>query len=100
MSLEALISEAVAVGVRQALADLSPTTSTEPDTVLTTREAAKLLHLDEQTIRTEAEAGRLPGLLIGRGWKFSRQALLAVLRHPNPTDTAQMRVRQAGQKAV
>lgn len=80
--------------LREELAALPPAPA-EPDAVLSTRQAARLLGLDEATVRTEAATGRLPGLLIGRGWRFSRQALLALLRQPNPTAPAPQRVQQA-----
>lgn len=69
--------------------------SSEADEVLNTTRAAKLLGIDQVTLRTEAAAGRLPGMLVGNGWKFSRNALLATLRCPHPTDTAPLRVQQS-----
>lgn len=99
MNLEQLIATTVREAVAAALTDLAPAAASEPDEVLNTRQAAKLLHLDEQTVRVEAEAGRLPGLLVGRGWKFSRAALLALLHRPNPTDIAQLRVQQTDRQA-
>lgn len=92
MSLDELVAASVERALAQHLTRLPAPTSDEPDAVLNTREAAKLLHLDEETVRVEALAGNLPGRLIGRGWKFSRRALLAWLRHealsPTPTPIA------------
>lgn len=71
-----------------------PVQPEEPDEVLNTAQAAKLLGVTPDTIRSYAAEGILPGLCIGNGWKFSRRALLATLQVPNPTVTAPMRVQQ------
>lgn len=47
----------------------------QPD-VLTTAQVAGLLQVEEQTVTGLAEAGDLPGRLIGREWRFARQAVL------------------------
>jgi excisionase family DNA binding protein len=47
--------------------------------VLTLEEAAALLRLPAQTLRTSARAGDLPGRAFGEQWRFSRTALLAWL---------------------
>lgn len=71
--------------VAEELSRLTPAQA-EADEVLNTKGAARLLGVDEQTVRTEAEAGRLPGLLIGRGWKFSSRALMQALHDTRATD--------------
>ena len=47
--------------------------------VLTLPQAAELLQVAEDTVRKLAEAGELPGRLLGEEWRFSRAALLAWL---------------------
>jgi excisionase family DNA binding protein len=44
--------------------------------VLTTAQLARLLQVDEDTVRTLAKRGELPGRKVGRHWRFSRQAIL------------------------
>jgi excisionase family DNA binding protein len=62
----------------------------EPD-VLTVEQLAELLQVDEQTVRSLATKGELPGRKVGRQWRFSRQAVLDWLATP-----AQSRRRAAG----
>jgi excisionase family DNA binding protein len=50
-----------------------------PREVLTTAEVAELLQVDEAAIRALARKGDLPGRKIGRGWRFSREAVLTWL---------------------
>lgn len=40
---------------------------------------AKLLDCDTKTVQEKARCGLLPGIKIGRSWRFPRQALLHVL---------------------
>ena len=71
--------------------DLNPTTgqtsprrsngikTADPDIegpVLTSREAALLLKVSEEIVKTEAEAGRLPGRKLGDQWRFGRVAVI------------------------
>lgn len=52
--------------------------------VLTLAQAAELLQVDEELVRTLAEEGTLPGRLVGDEWRFSLRALLAWLSQPEP----------------
>ena len=52
-----------------------------PD-VLTVEQLAELLQLDDQTVRSLAAKGELPGRKLGRHWRFSRQAVLDWLATP------------------
>jgi excisionase family DNA binding protein len=49
-----------------------------PD-VLTPKQAAELLQVDEEELLELAEAGSVPGRRIGDRWRFSRPALIAWL---------------------
>lgn len=65
----------------------------EYDEVLTAEEAATLLRVSLQTLLKESRLGRLPGIKIGREWRYSRQALLTHLRQypgirDEPDDTS------------
>src|SRR5919201_4752764 len=53
----------------------------EPD-VLTPEQLAALLQVDEETVRSLAARGGLPGRKVGRHWRFSRQAVLDWLATP------------------
>ena len=44
--------------------------------VMTLEEAAALLRLPVEAVRTRAAAGELPGRAFGEEWRFSRAALL------------------------
>jgi excisionase family DNA binding protein len=49
--------------------------------VLTTKEAAALLRLTQDTIRRQAAAGQIPAHRLGtRGWRFYREELHQYLR--------------------
>jgi excisionase family DNA binding protein len=48
------------------------------DEVLTADEAAVLLKVSVQTVLKESREGRLPGIKIGREWRYSR---IALMRH-------------------
>jgi excisionase family DNA binding protein len=47
-----------------------------PPEVLTLREAAGMLQVERDVVRAMAEAGELPGRLLGEDWRFSRVGLL------------------------
>jgi len=49
------------------------------DEVLTTREAAKLLKMDSQSVQRMAARGDLPGKMMGNRWRFSREVILSQL---------------------
>jgi excisionase family DNA binding protein len=50
-----------------------------PPDVLTVRELAAWLQVDEATITELAEEGELPGRKLGGDWRFAREAVLAWL---------------------
>ena len=52
--------------------------------VLTLAQAAELLQVEEDLVRTLAEKGAVPGRLVGAEWRFSLRALLAWLSEPEP----------------
>jgi excisionase family DNA binding protein len=54
------------------------------DEVLTLEEAAALLKLPADTVRSRAEEGDLPGRRFGTAWRFARIAVLAWLADGDP----------------
>ena len=44
-----------------------------PDSLMTVEEAAKCVKLEQSTIYTWAKDGRLPGIKIGRFWRFKKE---------------------------
>jgi excisionase family DNA binding protein len=54
------------------------------DDVLTLEEAAALLKLPADTVRSRAEEGDLPGRRFGSEWRFARFAVLAWLADGDP----------------
>ena len=54
------------------------------DEVLTLEEAAALLKLPSDTVRSRAEEGDLPGRRFGKEWRFARIAVLAWLADGDP----------------
>jgi excisionase family DNA binding protein len=54
------------------------------DEVLTLEEAAVLLKLPADTVRSRAEEGDLPGRRFGKEWRFARIAVLAWLADGDP----------------
>ncbi|MBN9120719.1 MAG: helix-turn-helix domain-containing protein [Planctomycetes bacterium] len=58
------------------------------DDLLSTREAARLLEVTPQQVRTHARAGRLAGKLVGRDWVFRRGDVKAFVPAPRgrPSD--------------
>jgi excisionase family DNA binding protein len=59
----------------------------EPE-VLTARQLAGMLQVDEKTVRALAANGDLPGRKLEREWRFSRQAVLDWLANPRPNRRA------------
>ncbi|MDH3671311.1 MAG: helix-turn-helix domain-containing protein [Gammaproteobacteria bacterium] len=53
--------------------------------ILTLREAATLLRLHPETVRTRAKLGKIKGVQVGRRWRFLRADLIAWLRTRYPT---------------
>jgi excisionase family DNA binding protein len=68
-----LLADPLAVG------HIEITESAGAEEVLTLQEAAALLRLPEEAVRTRALAGDLPGRAFGEEWRFARAALLAWL---------------------
>jgi excisionase family DNA binding protein len=54
------------------------------DEVLTLDEAAAVLRLPADAVRTRAEEGDLPGRRLGNEWRFARRAVLAWLAAGEP----------------
>ena len=52
----------------------------QADEVLTAEEAAALLRVSLATVLKESRAGRLPGVKVGREWRYSRIGLIRHLR--------------------
>ncbi len=50
--------------------------------ILTVKEAADYLRLSEMTILRLAGRGRIPGAKIGRQWRFEKEAILNLVKHP------------------
>lgn len=48
----------------------------EPTEVLTLAQLAALLQADEESVRSLAESGDLPGRKVGEDWRFVRSAIL------------------------
>jgi len=49
------------------------------DEVLTAEEAAELLKVSTKTLLRHARDGQVPGVKLGRVWRFRRSELLALL---------------------
>lgn len=87
----AQISASGASGTRRVVIDAGGPTNTvgaysfqpydaaPPAEVLTARQAAELLQIEETLIVELAEAGQVPGRKLGTVWRFSRAALVAWL---------------------
>jgi excisionase family DNA binding protein len=59
--------------------EVANTSDVRTDDVLTLEEAAGLLKLSADAVRSRAEEGDLPGRRFGKEWRFARTALLAWL---------------------
>ena len=58
---------------------LAPSEVSDPSSfplVLNSRRAADLLGLHYKTVEKMARAGELPGVQLGKAWRFSRDALI------------------------
>lgn len=51
------------------------------DLVMTATEAARLLQVHVKTLYRLASQGAIPAVRIGRGWRFNRRDLLALVSH-------------------
>ena len=86
-----LVSELLADRLRSAAGPVSVgrvevtnTPAALADEVLTLEEAAALLKLPAETVRSRAEDGDLPGRLFGEQWRFARLAVLTWLADGDP----------------
>lgn len=52
----------------------------QPKEFMGTAEVAEWLGVPEYTVTREAREGRLPARKVGRGWRFSRTAILEYFR--------------------
>ena len=50
------------------------------DEVLTIREVAELLKINEKTAYKLASAGNIPGFKVGGSWRFERQAITSWIK--------------------
>ena len=50
--------------------------------VFTSKEAAEYLRFSETTILRLANRGLIPGAKIGRQWRFTKETILNLLKHP------------------
>ena len=60
----------------------------EMTTFLTTQEMQDLIHVDRSTVYRMAEDGRLPGVKIGRQWRFPRDQVARQLGLPTTSTTS------------
>jgi excisionase family DNA binding protein len=70
---------------------ISEDKSTRCEPLITADRAAELLKLHEKTVKRLAQAGKLPGMKIGRVWRFRESSLdswmsaqLQWCGHPSP----------------
>lgn len=54
--------------------------------MLTVKQAARALHVHEQTLRNKLEGGEQPGVRIGRVWRIPRQQFCEQNRIPDDYD--------------
>lgn len=52
------------------------------DPILTVKEAAHYLKVSEMTILRLANQGLICGAKVGRQWRFPREAVMRLVRHP------------------
>jgi excisionase family DNA binding protein len=52
-----------------------------PD-ILTVKEAAVYLRISEMTVLRLAGQGAIPGVKIGRQWRFQKETIVNLVRHP------------------
>ena len=57
--------------------------------VLTAKEAGSYLRLSEATILRLAGQGYIPGSKIGRQWRFSKETILNLVKHPEMIEKAE-----------
>jgi excisionase family DNA binding protein len=64
--------------------EVANTPDVRTDEVLTLEEAAALLKLPADAVRSRAEGGDLPGRRFGKEWRFARMAVVAWLADGDP----------------
>jgi excisionase family DNA binding protein len=64
--------------------EVANTPDVRTDEVLTLEEAAALLKLPADAVRSRAEGSDLPGRRFGKEWRFARMAVLAWLADGDP----------------
>lgn len=52
--------------------------------MLTAEEVATLLGFSIETVRSLAQAGKLPGTKMGREWRFSKKRIMAIVEGNDP----------------
>jgi excisionase family DNA binding protein len=60
---------------------INPTPASPPSDVLDVKGAAALLLINRVTVTEYAISGKIPGLLIGNRWRFSRACLMRLLEY-------------------
>ena len=71
--------------------EVSSTSETRDDEVLTLEEAARVLKLPLDVVRARAEESDLPARRFGAEWRFSKLAVLAWLAHGDRPNTRRRR---------
>ena len=61
------------------------------DDILDANEVAKLLKLNEQTVKRLANRGEIPGFKIGGRWRFRREAIEEYIRKLEQQQSGQKR---------
>jgi excisionase family DNA binding protein len=74
MKNEGLISEEVQIAFRE-----DSNSSPEDNSLMTVDEVAEFLRLKPETIRSMARRGDLPGIKLGRVWRFRRSSISQIL---------------------
>ena len=54
--------------------------------VLTVKDTANYLRLSEMTVLRLAGRGLIPGVKIGRQWRFQKETIMNLVKHPEALD--------------
>ncbi len=76
MKNEGLISEEAQIVFRE-----DSSSSPENNTLMTVDEVAEFLRLKPETIRSMARRGDLPGIKLGRVWRFRRSSISQLIEN-------------------
>lgn len=76
MKNEGLISEEAPIVFRE-----DSSSSPENNTLMTVDEVAEFLRLKPETIRSMARRGDLPGIKLGRVWRFRRSSISQLIEN-------------------